>query len=46
MVPLEVISTKVMMAISSSGMWWPAISSENTSLALGQGVVVDIRAVM
>ncbi len=46
MVPLLLISTKVMMAISSNGNVVPPISSENTSLGFGQGTVVDMRAVM
>src|SRR3954463_11588468 len=36
----------VMMAIRMSGMCRPPISSAKTSLGLGQGTVVDIRAVM
>ena len=46
MVPLLVISTKVMMAISSNGTGVPMNSKPNTSLGLGQGVVVDMRTVM
>ena len=46
MVPDEEISTKVMIAIRISGMSCPNMCSAKTSLAFGQGVVVDIRAVM
>ena len=35
-----------MIAISSSGMLLPNIVSENTSLGLGHGAVVDMRTVM
>ncbi len=35
-----------MIAISSSGTFRPNISSEKTSLGLGQGTVVDMRTVM
>ena len=35
-----------MIAISSSGTFLPNIISENTSLGLGQGTVVDMRTVM
>src|SRR5687767_14788926 len=45
-VPDELISTKVMMAIRMSGIDWPAIVSANTSLALGQGAVTEARIVM
>jgi hypothetical protein len=45
-VPLEVISTKVMMAIRISGTSWPPICSEKTWLAFGQGTGVDMRTVM
>ena len=44
--PLLEINTKVMMAISSRGTFSPNIMSENTSLGLGQGVTVDMRADM
>src|SRR5258706_6167026 len=46
MVPLLLISTKVMMEIRISGMCLPAIVNENTSLGLGHGTVVEIRTVM
>ena len=46
MVPLLLIRMKVMIAISNSGTFLPNIVSENTSLGLGQGVVVDTRTVM
>lgn len=46
MVPLEVISTKVMMAIRISGTSVPPICSAKTSLGLGQGTAVDMRADM
>ena len=46
MVPLLLIRTKVMIAISSSGTFLPNIISENTSLGFGQGTVVDMRTVM
>src|SRR5919112_759972 len=46
MVPLDVIRTKVMMAIRMSGMSWPPMWSEKTWLGFGQGTVVDIRTVM
>src|SRR3954467_15246692 len=46
MVPLLLIRTKVMMAISSSGTSRPAIVSANTSLGFGHGTVVDARTVM
>jgi hypothetical protein len=46
MVPLLLISTKVMMAISSSGTEVPKTVSAKTSPGSGQGTVVDIRAVM
>jgi hypothetical protein len=45
-VPLLLIRTKVMIAMRRSGSFvWP-ISREKTSLELGHGTVVDIRAVM
>src|SRR3954451_5411318 len=46
MVPLLLIRMKVMIAMSSSGTLLPDIVSENTSLGLGQGTVVDMRTVM
>ena len=46
MVPLLLIRTKVMIAISSRGTFLPNIISENTSLGFGQGTVVDMRTVM
>ena len=46
MVPLEVISTKVMMAISTSGIGSPPKLKANTSLGNGQGSAADIRTVM
>ncbi|MDZ7644688.1 MAG: hypothetical protein U5K76_10965 [Woeseiaceae bacterium] len=47
MVPLLVISTKVMMAIRSSGIGrCRTMVRANTSLAMGQGSVVDMRTVM
>src|SRR5437868_13385552 len=46
MVPLLLISTKVMMAIRMSGICHPAIVRAKTSLGFGQGTVVDMRAVM
>ena len=46
MVPLEEISTKVMIAIRISGMSWPNTCSAKTSLGFGQGTVVELRAVM
>ncbi len=45
-VPLLVISTNVMMAIRISGRSVPAMVSANTSLALGQGTIVEARTVM
>ena len=45
-VPLLEISTKVMMAIRISGTFWPPMCSANTSLGLGHGTRVDMRAVM
>src|SRR5918997_6642717 len=45
-VPLLLISTKVMMAIRISGRCAPPISRAKTSLGFGQGSVVDIRTVM
>ncbi len=46
MVPLDVISTKVMMAIRISGMGSPPKLRAKTSLGMGHGTVVDIRTVM
>src|ERR1700730_17514080 len=46
MVPLLVINTMVMIAMSSSGTSWPAMSRENTLLGFGQVAVVDIRTFM
>jgi hypothetical protein len=46
MVPLLVISTMVMMAMSSSGTGLPAKFNENTWLALGHISVVDMRTFM
>ncbi|MCY1186648.1 hypothetical protein D9M73_275400 [compost metagenome] len=43
MVPLLVISTKVMMAISNSGISAPPTCSANTSLGFGHGTVVAMR---
>jgi hypothetical protein len=45
-VPLLLIRMKVMMAIRISGMCLPPILRAKTSLGLGHGTVVDIRAVM
>src|SRR3712207_2090044 len=45
-VPLLLISTKVMMAIRIRGRCVPPISSAKTSLGFGHGSVVDIRTVM
>ena len=45
-VPLLLISTKVMIAISSSGMSAPPTCSANTWLGFGHGTVVDARTVM
>src|SRR6266576_5683463 len=45
-VPLLLIRTNVMMAISSRGMLLPHSSGPKTSLGLGQGSVVDMRTVM
>ncbi|MEY9225388.1 hypothetical protein ABH974_005811 [Bradyrhizobium ottawaense] len=45
-VPLLLISTKVMMAIRIRGMWLPPILRAKTSLGFGHGTVVDMRAVM
>src|SRR3990172_13353641 len=46
MVPLLLISTKVMMAIKMSGISLPQSVKAKTSLGLGHGSVVDIRTVM
>ncbi len=46
MVPLEVISTKVMMAMRMRGMFCPNRCRAKTSLGFGQGTVVDMRTVM
>jgi hypothetical protein len=46
MVPLLVISTKVIIAIRIRGIETPPIVKAKTSLGLGQDTVVDIRAVM
>ena len=35
-----------MIAIRISGIDWPPMVSANTSLALGQGTVADVRIVM
>src|SRR5437870_1761135 len=45
-VPLLLISTKVMIAIRISGMSLPPICREKTSLGFGHGTVVDIRTFM
>jgi len=45
-VPLLVISTKVMIAISSSGTCVAPTCSANTSLGLGHWAVIDARTVM
>ncbi|MGY4311848.1 hypothetical protein ACVWW1_001151 [Bradyrhizobium sp. JR3.5] len=45
-VPLLLIRMKVMIAIRMSGMCLPPRLSAKTSLGLGHGTVVDIRAVM
>ena len=45
-VPLLLISTKVMMAISSSGTSLPNMVSEKTSLGFGHGTVVEVRTIM
>src|SRR3979490_3394875 len=46
MVPLLVINTMVMIAMSSSGTSWPPMSRENTLLGFGQVAVVDMRTFM
>src|SRR3954468_22238791 len=46
MVPLELISTKVMIAIRMRGTSCPPMCSEKTSLGFGHGTVVDERTVM
>src|SRR6266513_1560786 len=46
MVPLLLIRTNVMMAISSRGTLLPHSVRPKTSLGLGQGSVVDMRTVM
>ncbi len=46
MVPLLLISTKVMMAMRISGSVTPPMVRAKTSLGFGHGTVVDIRAVM
>src|SRR6476661_7828125 len=46
MVPVLVIRTKGMIAISSSGTLLPNSVSEKTSLGFGQSTVVDMRTVM
>src|SRR5882672_8793821 len=46
MVPLLLIRIKVMIAIRMRGILWPQSVNEKTSLALGQGSVVEIRTVM
>src|SRR5882757_1446007 len=46
MVPLLVINTMVMIAMSSSGTSLPPMSRENTLLGLGHVAVVDIRTFM
>src|SRR5215217_33121 len=45
-VPLLLISTKVMMAMRMRGSRVPPISRAKTSLGFGHGTVVDIRTVM
>jgi hypothetical protein len=45
-VPLLLIKMKVMMAIRISGIFVSPIVRAKTSLGLGHGMVVDIRAVM
>src|SRR3546814_10895124 len=45
-VPLELIRTKVMIAIRIRGMDCPPMVSANTSAALGQGNVAEVRIVM
>src|ERR1700712_727696 len=46
MVPLLLISTNVMIAISSKGTLRPNSVSEKTSLGFGHGTTVDMRTVM
>jgi hypothetical protein len=46
LVPLLLISTKVMMAISIKGTSVPPTFSANTSLGLGHGTVVELRTDM
>src|SRR5215212_4629168 len=46
MVPLLLMSTNVMMAIRISGISWPPMFNENTSLGFGHGTVVDMRTFM
>src|SRR3982074_31774 len=46
MVPLLVINTMVMIAMSSSGTSCPPMSRENTLLGFGQVAVVDMRTFM
>jgi len=46
MVPLLLISTKVMMAISSKGTSLPWMLRANTTLASGHGMVAAMRMVM
>jgi hypothetical protein len=46
MVPLDVIRTKVMIAIRMSGTSCPPMCNENTWLALGHATVVEDRTVM
>ena len=44
--PLDVMSTKVMIAIRMSGIGAPPKLSAKTSLELGHGSSVDMRTVM
>ena len=46
MVPLDVMRSKVMMAMRSNGTVVPNIVSENTSLGFGQASAVVARTVM
>jgi len=46
MVPLLLIRTKVMIAIRIRGSVTPPMVRAKTSLGLGHGTVVDMRAVM
>ena len=45
-VPLELMSAKVMIAIRTSGMSCPPMLSAKTSAVLGQGSTAEARIVM